>query len=75
MSLSFAANIVFAVLLYTYAIAIVLAWCASRRMSGQPRRSGRARLVALDHQTRPATTVTFFLAVMVVLGALVGEQF
>ena len=74
MSVSFAASLVFAVLLYTYAIALVWAWRASRRAATPTRLGARAKLVALDHQTRPATTVTLFLAVSVVLGALVGEQ-
>jgi hypothetical protein len=75
MSLPFAANLVFAVLLYTYAIALVWAWRSSRRDPRDSRDRGiRARLRVLDSQTRPATTVTCFLAVSVVLGAIVGEQ-
>jgi hypothetical protein len=74
LTVSFAANLVFAVLLLTYAIAFGMAWRHSRSRSPALRiRGARARLRALDVQTRPATTVTLFLAVSVVLGAVVGE--
>jgi hypothetical protein len=75
LSVSFAASLVFAVLLYTYAIALAWAWRSSRREAARGRQGFRAKMIVLDHQTRPATTVTFFLAVSVVLGAIVGEQF
>ena len=75
LSLSFAANLCFAVLIYTYGVALFCAWRSSRRnpldVAG---RGVRAKLRVLDEQTRQATTVTFFLALSVVLGAIVGEQ-
>lgn len=75
MSLPFAANPVFAVLIYAYGIALAWAWRSSKRNPLESSDRGvRAKLRGLDEKTRPATTVTCFLAVSVVLGAIAGEQ-
>jgi hypothetical protein len=72
LSVGFAADLVFAILVYSYILALAWAWRSSARANEAPP-GFREKLRVFDTQTRPATTVTFFFAASVIIGAIVGR--
>ena len=69
-----AADLVFSVLVFSYAVAMVYAWrTTSPRAPEEPRPDFRRRVRELDRETRPATTVTFFFSVSAAIGMFLGD--